>query len=556
MSVIFESEIKAKELRAKLLEHLSKLTDEYIKRCSALDASSTLDGAAYQFSKIIPDLMRDLPLAYYPKDNPIPKYISYIRMFNGMYYEKVSIAFVQDVIYQDWLFDHCKLNPKFYRKLREESNIGIIKAIRFKELKPSLTVMCLKNGVVDFKDVGIKRMDEVLRPFSPEYPCIKQYDFKWNPNAECPLWRSFLGVPAYINQPIADIDGVLPESEKRAILHKFLGSGFIDRTKVKFEYMLILYGTGANGKSVIKEVLDGIFGKDEVYPNLNFLDMAKDDDHGMRARKAIEGFRFSYCTEMSPKSFNNPEVVKILSSGEGVSGRAIGENVSIITDIPIFMCNSNADWTSFVPPKSSSKDESMSRRVLLLSFDKRIEENRRDSELVGKLLKEKEGIFMWLVRGYKRLMRDRWKIKNSMFGRIEQARADANKDVVRNGKSIHGSIESYINYKGLSPIYSDEYKYSLALPTTDIWNNYEEFCNRNGIKNIQSSRKLSLDFSNLGFSKKIAFGANRSNGYVVYWKEPHNTMIFKSEVPTLEKVFNVNAILGESDEVDDEFIND
>ena len=550
MSVIFDSEIKAKELRAILLEHLSKLTDTYIRRCSVLDASGTLDGATYQFSKIIPDIVRDLPLAFYPKDNPIARYITYIRMYNGKYYEKVSLSFVQDVIYNDWLFDHCKMNPKYYRRLRDECNYGIIKAIKFKVLSPKLTVMCLKNGIVDFKDVGHKPIDDVLKPFSPEYPCIKQYDFNWNPKAECSLWRTFLGVPAYINQPLYDIDGILPEKEKRAILHKFLGSGFLDRSKVKFEYMLILYGTGANGKSVIKEVLDGIFGKDEVYPNLSLLDMAKTDDHGMRARKAIEGCRFSYCTEMSPKSLSHPELVKMFASGEGMTGRAIGENVSVISEIPLFMCNSNDDWTNFSIPKSCDKDESLSRRILLLSFDKKIEENRRDSELVDKLLKEKEGIFMWLVRGYKRLKRDGWKIKNSLNGRVDQVRANANENVIRNGKKVHGSVCEYINFKGISPVIGEENPHDLFVSTTDIYNNYVSFCERNGIKCIQSRRKLSLDFETLGYAKKIAHGEKRQNGYVVYWTEPHGRLIFNKNIPSIEKALNIDAILGE--EEDDE----
>lgn len=553
MSVLFDSEIKAKELRSILLEHLSKLTDKYIRRCSVLDASGTLDGASYQFSKIIPDLVNDLPLALYPRDNQLARYITYIRMYNGKYYEKVSLSFVQDVIYQDWLFDHCKMNPKYYRKLRDECNYGIIKAIKFKVLTPKLTIMCLKNGVIDFKDVGVKSNEDVLRPFSPEYPCVKQYDFKWNPKAECDLWRTFLGVPAYVNQPLVDIDGVLPEKEKRAILHKFLGSGFLDRSRVKFEYMLILYGTGANGKSVIKEVLDGIFGKDEVYPNLNLLDMAKTDDHGMRARKAIEGYRFSYCTEMSPKSLSHPEIVKILASGEGMSGRAIGENVSVISEIPLFMCNSNDDWTTFSLPKSCDKDESLSRRVLLISFDKRIEENRRDSELVDKLLKEKEGIFMWMVRGYKRLKKDGWKIKNSLNGRVDQVRANANENVIRNGKKVHGSVCEYINFKRLSPVFDEEHPHDLFVSSTELYENYVSFCERNGIGCIQSRRKLSLDFETLGYSKRVAFGEKRQNGFVVYWSEPHNRMIFGKEIPSIEKTLNIDAILGEEES---EFIND
>lgn len=541
MAAMFDSKVYAMRLREILLGHLSKLTSDFTRRCSALDACSSVDAAALQFGKIIPDIIDALPVALYEKDNPIPKYISYVRMFTGEYYEKVSLVLIQDVIYQDWLFDHCKLNPKYYRKLREECNYGIIKALRMYVLKPSLRLMCFQNGVVDFKDMQ-------LRPFSPEYHCVKQYDFKWDLKAKCPLWRGFLGMPAYVGQPAADIDGVLPEASKRAVLQKFLGSGFIDRKKVKFEYMLILYGIGANGKSVIKEVLDGIFGADEVFPNLNYLDLAKDDDHGMRTRKAIEGFRFSYCTEMSPRSFAKPEIVKATASGEAISGRAIGENVSIISDIPVFMCNSNYDWSNVnLIPKDSPDDMSMSRRVLLLNFDQKIEEHRRDSELVKKLMKEKAGIFMWMVRGYRRLKKDGWKIHDSLMGRVEKARMNANHPVLVNGNEVHGSIIEYIRFKGLSPIYDEEHQNDLVVSSTDLHENYTKFCESNGIRNIQSRSKLSRDFETLGYSKKIAYGSRRQNGFVVYWDKEHNNMIFNASIPSIEKILDVDAILGEED---------
>lgn len=548
MSVLFDSKVHALRLRDVLLCHLSKLTSDFTRRCSALDACSGVDAAALQFGKIIPDVIDSLPLAVYPKDNPIPKYISYVRMFTGAYYEKVSLTLIQDVIYQDWLFDHCKLNPKYYRKLRDECNYGIIKSLRMNILHPSLRVMCFTNGVVDFRDVGVKRDSDVLRPFSPEYPCIKQYDFAWDVGAKCPLWRGFLGLPSYVGQPLVDIDGVLPEASKRAVLQKFLGSGFIDRKRVKFEYMLILYGVGANGKSVIKEVLDGVFGSDEVFPNLNYLDLAKDDDHGMRTRKAIEGFRFSYCTEMSPRSFAKPEIVKATASGEAISGRAIGENVSIISDIPVFMCNSNHDWSNVnLIPKDSPDDMSMARRVLLLNFDKRIEEHRRDSELVKKLMKEKAGIFMWMVRGYKRLKHDGWKIHDSLLGRVEKARMNANHPVLVNGNEVHGSIIEYIRFKNLSPIYDDEHKHDILLSSTDIHANYTKFCENNGISNIQSRSKLSRDFETLGYSKKIAFGSKRQNGFCVYWSEPYNHLIFGRGIPSIEKILDLDAVLGEDE---------
>jgi phage/plasmid-associated DNA primase len=245
-------------------------------------------------------------------------------------------------------------------------------------------------------------------------------------------------------------------------------------------------------------------------------------------------------------------MVKAAASGEAMSARGIGQNVKVIKDIPIFMCNSNYDWGEVnLIPKDSPDDESMARRVLLLSFDKKVPEGKRDPELVDKLLLEKEGIFQWIVRGYRRLKRDKWKINDSLFGRVDKVRKMANGKVAINGKYVHGSIIEYINFKGISTIMDEKHSNAILLSSSDIYENYLSFCKSNGLLSVTSCHKFSLDFGNYGFSKRVGFGANNCNGYVMYWAEPHNTMIFKASVPSVEKILDMDALLEENEEEED-----
>ena len=547
MSIVFDSELKFNRLRNLLLNFLEPLSSEFVIKCAALDSCSNFGGARLLFERLVGDLVSRIPLAYFPKDNLEFKEFAYARLFNGEYYEKISVRLVKDTIYSGWLFDHCKLNLKYYSKLDRYCLDSIIKALYYRRLEPSLRVMCFQNGVVDFKDMELK-------PFSSEYHCVKQYDFKWNPKADCPLWKRFIGMPDYVGQDVSEIEGILPEATKRHVLQKFLGGGFIDRKKVKFEYLMILYGSGANGKSVIKEVLDGIFGKEEIVSDLPFSALSKEGFDGFNSRYALNGCRFAYCTELSPTEFRRPEMVKAAASGEAMSARGIGQNVKVIKDIPIFMCNSNYDWGEVnLIPKDSPDDESMARRVLLLSFDKKVPEGKRDPELVDKLLLEKEGIFQWIVRGYRRLKRDKWKINDSLFGRVDMVRKMANGKVAINGKYVHGSIIEYINFKGISTIMDEKHSNAILLSSSDIYENYLSFCKSNGLLSVTSCHKFSLDFGNYGFSKRVGFGANNCNGYVMYWAEPHNTMIFKASVPSVEKILDMDALLEENEEEDEEF---
>ena len=52
------------------------------------------------------------------------------------------------------------------------------------------------------------------------------------------LWRMFL-------------DEVLPDKNMQKVLQEFLGSIFVDRRVAKMETMLVLRGSGSNGKSVV-----------------------------------------------------------------------------------------------------------------------------------------------------------------------------------------------------------------------------------------------------------------------------------------------------------------
>lgn len=547
MGIVFDSELKAKRLRKNVLDLVEPMSSEFTSKCAALDACGSIGGVKLLFERLIAELVSRLPLALYSKDNNKEEGFRYCRIFNGEYYERVAISLVVDTIYSGWLFDYCKMNLKFYSKLKECCSYSIIKALNYRILQPSLRVMCFKNGVVDFKDME-------LRPFSSEYHCVKQYDFKWNPKAECPTWKRFLGYPRFVGQSEEDVKGVLPASGKRRVLQKFLGGGFIDRSKVKFEYLMILYGTGANGKSVIKDVLDGIFGKEEIISNLPFSALSRDGFDGFNSRRAIEGTRFAYCTEMSPTEFRKPEMIKAAASGESMSARGIGENMKQVVDIPIFICNSNYDWSEVeLIPKDSPNDESMARRVLLLGFDQKIPESSRDPELTEKLLREKEGIFQWIVRGYKRLKKDKWRIQDSIYGRVDKVRIEGNKNKIPvNGKYIHGSVNEYVKFKGISPVMDDEHKNAILLSSTDIFDNYLSFCISNGMACVKSIHKMSLDFATLGFSKRVGFGVNNCNGFIMYWSKNTNYEVFKVDVPSIEKVLNVKDILGEEEEEEED----
>ena len=549
----FDKELKHREFHSMLLSRTQDFYAEISPQISVIESMNGKEKRGRALKPVVKSVLKRLNVALYNRDASRTKSGAFVyptcRVFNGLYYESFPMRWLVSFV-ADWLVDFCKADVDKYKLFDSVVESGIMDYLYDCMLLPRYTLMCFRNGVVDMND---KNME--LKPHSPEYDVVKLYNFNWNREAECPTWKTFLGIPQYFSQK--GIIGVLPEASKRAVLQKFLGASFIDRSKVRFEYFLILYGDGANGKSVIKDVLEGIFGKDEILPNLDLGQLCRQGDEKLRALDSMDGKRISYCTELNLGALKQPETLKILSSGESTVGRGIGENIRVINDIPLIICNTNRkvnDKDSM--PKDSPNDISVSRRLLLISFDKEIREDERNPEIVQQLLKEKEGIFQWIVRGFKRLKKDKYKITESLEGRIDKIRMDLHSNIpIGDGnKRVAGSISEYLKFKGLSPVKDYEHPNEHLIAFSLLYENYRRFCTKNGVsvKMIATDVKFGRDLGVLGYSKRDDMGSTNTTGYLVYSDSEFHISIIQS-VPSIIEQLNIDALLSESKAEEDEF---
>lgn len=549
MSDFFANEQRHNELREQLLSKASCFIGTVPPKVTILEGLGGREKRGRALRPIVFELVRVLEAAFYQRDISSSKQSKFeyrsCRIFTGKCYESFPIRWLQDFV-ADWLVDYGRCDVDKYKNFGYVVGGFVYDALLDRTLSPRHTLMCFRNGVVDMKDMK-------LMPHSPEHHVVKVYDFNWNPKATCPVWKAFLGVPRHVAQK--EVVGVLPEASKRAVLQKFLGASFIDRRDVRFEYFLILYGDGANGKSVIKDVLEGIFGKDEVLPNLDLGQLTRMGDEKLRAMDSMDGKRISYCTELNLGHLKQPETLKILSSGESAVGRGIGENIRVIEDVPLIICNTNrkmSDKDSL--PKDSETDQSVSRRLLLISFDKVLSESERNPEIVKMLLKEKEGIFMWMIRGYKRLKCDKWKITESLEGRIDKVRMELNSIVPVGGKKVSGSVSCYMKYKGLTNMKDDEHPYEFLIDFSVLFMNYLEFCRKNGVseKVSVSREKFGRDLGSLGYQKRNDLGDTNTTGYFIYTGNPEKRFL-TSSIPSIIEELNVDALLREAEFEEAEF---
>lgn len=202
--------------------------------------------------------------------------------------------------------------------------------------------------------------------------------YAYDPKAECPMWEAFL------NQ-------MLPEKEAQDILAEYIAYGFTHG--IKIEKMLVLYGRGANGKSVVLDVITNLVGSVNI-SNVSLDSLTKDD----LKRSMIENKLFNISHESNREL--EASILKLLVSGEPVDARLLYVGVRTITDYAKLI-------TSFNILPRAENTHGFHRRFIILPFTVTIDEKSMDVDLSNKLCTELPGILNWMLMGMKRLLKNR-----------------------------------------------------------------------------------------------------------------------------------------------------
>jgi putative DNA primase/helicase len=301
----------------------------------------------------------------------------------------------------------------------------------------------LQNGTFEISPQGTK-----LRPFDRSDFITYQLPFEYNPQAKAPLFE------AYLNK-------VLPDPERQRVLAEYLGFVFIKHgsNALKEEKALILYGTGANGKSVFFEVVNALLGADNV--SSYSLQSLTNDNGYFRAKLANK--LVNYASEINGNL--EASIFKQLVSGEPVEARLPYGQPFILKQYAkmIFNCNEL--------PKDVEHTNAYFRRFLIIPFDVTIPPHEQDKNLHTKIIEnELSGVFNWVLEGLNRLL-DQKRFSDCAAAQqaVEQYKIESN------------SVQLFLNeneYKGSST------NYKLIK---DLYPEYRSFCMDDGMTPFKKS---------------------------------------------------------------------
>lgn len=326
----------------------------------------------------------------------------------------------------------------------------------------SRTLINVQNGTFEISEDRQK-----LREFDRNDFLKYQLPFAYNPDAKCPQFYNYL-------------EKVLPDEGCRKVLAEYMGYVFIN--SLKLEKALILYGSGANGKSVFFEIINAILGTENIC-SYSLQNLTKYDSY---QRAELTNKLLNYASEINGKL--EASIFKQLVSGEPVEARQIFGRPFIMTDYAKLMFNCNE------LPKEVEQTNAFFRRFLIIPFDVTIPQAEQDPELAKKIIdSELSGVFNWILEGLKRLLiQKKFTVSEKVNDQIETYR--------RESDSVAMFIEDY-SYK---PSFNNYYTLK------DVYGEYKAFSIDSGYKQV-SAKTFSERLKSLGFTTE-----RRTAGNILY----------------------------------------
>lgn len=360
-------------------------------------------------------------------------------LYNGAYWETLTDDDVKHFIsscamrlgVKQVLAKECQFVDDLYKQFLFSAHL------QPPTFEPDKVLINLQNGTFE---VTTETQD--LRAFNEADFLTHQLPFSYDETATAPMFQEYL-------------DRVLPDKTAQAVLSEYAGYLFIRHgSGLKFEKCLILYGSGANGKSVFFEVLTALLGRD----NVSTYQLSDLTDKTGYYRAEIADKLLNYSSEISKGM--DCDMFKKLASGETFTARSPYGRPFEVRNYAKMIFNANE------LPKDTEQNNAFFRRFVIIPFDVTIPAEEQDKELHQKIINnELAGVFNWVLDGLKRLL---------------------SKKKFTNCNAIEETLERYRTESDSTQMFLIENNYHQSntdrMRLSDLYQHYRSFCNDDGYR--------------------------------------------------------------------------
>ena len=380
--------------------------------------------------------------------------------FNGRCYEQYSSDLLNNLCSQELgkfrEFYTKSVQSNFIHYCIGDCLINSEKA--FNDQKRYLT---MQNGLFDLNE-------QILIPHTPEIFTANPLPYDFDPNATCDLWIKYLEEVLMGDQPTIQF-------VQQAVGYCFL-------KEILIPALFLLIGPGSNGKSVMVNILQELFGKENV-SNIS-LNQLSNEYYTLQ----LFGKMVNLSSETPHKRQINTDLVKAAVAGDWIIGRLPYEPPTSFKPYAKHFLSMNT------VPKNDDLSHGWDRRIFPIEFKRTFTKKDMDVHLTSKLSKELSGIFNWALEGYRSLRDMEYEFIASES--IDQAK--------ENYKSQSNNVFDFIND-------SIKEKSEEVILLKNLYSDYREYCYSEGEKNILTKSEF----------KKVL----KANGYTVENSSKHNNNV-------------------------------
>jgi len=292
-----------------------------------------------------------------------------------------------------------------------------------------------------------------------------QFQVNYSPGAKYSRWIQFLD---------EIFSGDPDKNEKKLLLQEMMGLCLTRETK--FEKAFFLLGNGSNGKSLVLTILETILGRS----NLSSLEF---DQIGKQfLTYQLIGKLVNLCTDIDSKNKTSYGAFKRIVTGE-----------TMLADIkrkaPVnFKPHCKLIFAANKLPQTTDTSKGYFRRIMIVGFNQSFEGSRKDKDLRNKLIAEIDGVFLWMIDGLNRLLRNqKFTVPVSSEDEMEKYLENSN------------SVVAFVNERCEIKIQNDYYETYESL-----FSAYKKFCEESGLHHFKKT-ELKQEISDRQYKGRVLF---------------------------------------------------